>query len=112
MFMFHIAKLHILCETLGIKRLQKYFEVVDAEDAAVADFATFAGGKQLDVAPASVKIVSQGDTISEFEDRAVGFPYGNIDRVAGVEHRASGGYVYRASHQECRFQNEMRKNHS
>ena len=47
---------------------------------------TFAGGKQLYVAPASVKIVSQRDTISEFEDRAVGFPNENIDRVAAVEH--------------------------
>lgn len=79
---------------------KEYFKVIDFEDAAVADFSTFAGGKQLDVAPTSVKIVSQGDTISEFQDRAVGFPNGNIDRVAGVEHRASGGYVYRASHQE------------
>ena len=92
--MFHIAKLHILCETLGIKRLQKYFEVVDAEDAAVADFATFTGGKQLDVPPAAVKIVSQRDTISEFEDRTVGFPNGNIHRVAAVKHSASGGNVY------------------
>ena len=50
---------------------QEYFKVVDFEDTAVADFATFAGGKQLDVAPTSVKIVSQGDTVSEFEDRAV-----------------------------------------
>ena len=65
---------------------KKYFKVVDAEDTAVAYFAALAGGKQLYVAPASVKIVSQGDTISEFEDRAVGFPYGNIDRVAAVEH--------------------------
>ena len=65
---------------------KEYFKVVDFEDTAVADFATFAGGKQLDVAPASVKIVSQRDTISEFEDRAVGFPNENIDRVAAVEH--------------------------
>lgn len=79
--MYHNAKLLILCEVS-----KKYFAVIDAEDAAVADFATFAGGKQLDVAPASVKIVSQRDTISEFEDRAVGFPNGNIDRVAAVEH--------------------------
>ena len=79
---------------------KEYFKVVDFEDAAVADFTTFVGGKQLDVAPTSVKIVSQGDTISEFQDRAVGFPYGNIDRVAGVEHRASGRYMYRASHYE------------
>ena len=26
------------------------------------------------------------------------FPYGKIDRVAGVEHYASGGYIYQASH--------------
>ena len=34
---------------------KKYFKVVDAEDTAVADTATLAGGKQLDVAPTSVK---------------------------------------------------------
>ena len=51
-----------------------YLAIVYAEDAAVADFATllhiviisavfsdfpFAGGKQLDVAPVSVKIISE-----------------------------------------------------
>ena len=92
---FAYAKLRIIRELS-----KEYFKVIDFEDAAVADFATFAGGKYLDVAPTSVKIVSQGDTVTEFEDRAVGFPYGNIDWVAAVEHRASGGYVYRASHQE------------
>ena len=76
-----IAKLRIFS---GISK--KNFEVVDAEDAAVADFAALAGGKYLNVPPAAVKIVSQGDTISEFQDRTVGFPNGNIDRVAGVEH--------------------------
>lgn len=35
--------------------LQENFKVVDAEDTAVADTATLAGGKQLDVAPTSVK---------------------------------------------------------
>ncbi len=34
---------------------------VDAEDAAVADFAALAGRKQLYVPSTSVKIVSQGD---------------------------------------------------
>ena len=42
-----------------IKVSKKYFKVIDFENAAVADFATFAGGKQFDVAPASVKILSQ-----------------------------------------------------
>lgn len=68
----------------AIKRLQKYFEVIDAEDAAVANLAALAGGKYLYVSPASVETVSQRDAVTEFEDRAVGFPYGNIDRVAGV----------------------------
>lgn len=72
---------------------KKYFKVVYAEDAAVAYFAALAGGKDFYVPPTAVKIVSQGDTISEFQDRAVGFPYGNIDRIAGVEHCASGRYV-------------------
>ncbi|MBD5424584.1 MAG: hypothetical protein HDR45_00100 [Bacteroides sp.] len=76
-----IAKLNIFSDIS-----KEYLAIIDFEDAAVADFATFAGGKQLDVAPTSVKIVSQGDTITEFEDRAVGFPYGNIDRVAAVKH--------------------------
>lgn len=75
------AKLRIFS---GISK--EYFQVVDAEDAAVAYFAALAGGKDFDVPPTTVKIVSQGDTISEFQDRAVGFPYGNVDGVAGVEH--------------------------
>lgn len=68
---------------------KEYFEVVDSEDTAVAYLAALAEGKYLYVPPTSVKIVSQGDTISEFEYRAVGFPHGNIDRVAAVKHSAS-----------------------
>ena len=75
---------------------KKNFKFIDFEDTAVADFAALAGGKQLDVAPTSVKIVSQRDTISEFQDRAVGFPNGNIHRVAAVKHSASGSYMYAA----------------
>ena len=95
-----VAKLRIFSETLAIKRLQKYFQVVDAEDAAVADAAAFAGGKYLYIPPATVKIVSQRDAILQVEDAAVGLPNIEVDRVAGIEHRASGRYVYRASHQE------------
>lgn len=86
---FHTAKLHIFS---GISK--KYLAIVYAEDAAVANLAALAGGKQLDVAPTSVKIVSQGDTVSEFEYRAVGFPNGDIHRGAAVKHSASGGNVY------------------
>lgn len=88
-----IAKLRIICETLAINGLQKYFEVVYSEDTAIAYLAALAGGKYLYVPPAAVEIVSQRDTISEFEDRAVGFPNGNIDRVAAVEHSSCSGDV-------------------
>ena len=75
------ANLHIFN---GISK--KYLAIVYAEDAAVANLAALAGGKYLYVPPASVETVSQRDAVTEFEDRAVGFPYGNIDRVAAVEH--------------------------
>ena len=52
---------------------KEYFAVVYAEDAAVANLATLVGEKYLYGPPTSVKIISQGDTISEFEYRAVGF---------------------------------------
>ena len=59
-------------------------EAVNAEDAAVAQTAALAGGKDFDVSPTSVKGISQGYDVAEFEYRAVGFPHGNIDGVAGV----------------------------
>ena len=89
------TKLLILCK---VHKLKKLFEAVCAEDAAVAYLAAFARSEDFNVAPTSVKGISQRYDVAEFEDRAVGFPYGNIDRVAGVEHRSSGGYVYRTRH--------------
>ena len=44
-----------------------------AEDAAVANLTALDRRKYFYVTPASVKKVSQVDSISEFEDRAVGF---------------------------------------
>lgn len=70
--------------------LEKNIEAVYAEDAAVADAAALARSKDFDVSPASVKGISQGYDVAEFEDRAVAAPYGEVDGVAGVEHRASG----------------------
>lgn len=64
--------------------LQENFKVINSEDTTVADTATLAGGKQLDVAPTSVKGIAKRYDVAEFENRAVGFPDGNIDRVAGV----------------------------
>lgn len=95
-----LAKLRIFNGISVTIWLQKYFAVVDAEDTAVAYLAALPGGKDFDIAPTTVKIVAERYTILEVEYRAVRFPNGNIDRVAAVEHSASGGYVYRASHQE------------
>ena len=51
---------------------KKDFEVVHTEDAAVADFSTFYGGKQLDVAPASVKdgaVQNRRSFLRQFKNR-------------------------------------------
>ena len=63
---------------------KKNFAVVYAEDTGVADFATLAGGEQLDVAPTAIERVTERNDVMQFEDRTVGFPDGNIDRVAGI----------------------------
>jgi len=55
--------------------LEKNIEAVYAEDAAVADAAALARSKDFDVSPASVKGISQGYDVAEFEDRAVAAPY-------------------------------------
>ena len=57
--MFHIAKLRIFIGICVTILLQKYFKVIDTEDAAVADFAALAGGEQLHVAPAAVERVTE-----------------------------------------------------
>lgn len=51
----------------------------------IADFTAVAGGKYLDVAPASVKIVSQGYTISEFEDASIRLPNVYVYGVATIQ---------------------------
>ena len=51
---FSLAKVRIIREIS-----KEYFEVVDAEDAAVAYLAALAGGKYLYVPPAAVEVVSQ-----------------------------------------------------
>lgn len=63
---------------------KKNIEAVNAEYAAVAQTAALAGGKDFDVSPASVKGISQGYYVAEFEYRAVAAPYGEVDGVAGV----------------------------
>ena len=72
--------------------------VQHAENTTISDFPKFSGGQQFDIAPTSVKIISYRYAIFIVDDGAVGFPNGNIDRVAGIEDVASGRDMYRASH--------------
>lgn len=44
------------------------FETLDGEDANISDFADFAGGEQLDVAPTAVVVVTEGDAVVELQD--------------------------------------------
>ena len=70
--------------------LQENFETLDGEDANISDFADFAGGEQLDVAPTAVVVVTEGDAVVKLQDRAVRFPYRNVDGVATIQYMASG----------------------
>jgi len=60
---FHTTKVHIFSEVS-----KKHFQAVNTEDAAVAYLVALAGGKDFDIAPTSLKIVTQGDTIFQFKD--------------------------------------------
>ena len=73
---------------------KKYLQTLNGEDANISDFAYFAGGEELDVAPTAVVVVAERDAIMQVKYFAVCFPNGNIHRVAAVKHGASGGNVY------------------
>ncbi len=66
--MFHIAKLRIFSGICVTILLQKYFKVIDTEDAAVANLAALAGGKYLYVSPASVERVTERNDVTQFQD--------------------------------------------
>ena len=51
--------------------LEENFEVVDAEDTAVAYLAALAGEKYLYVPPAAVERVTERNYVTQFQDRAV-----------------------------------------
>ena len=66
--MFHIAKLRIFSGICVTILLQKYFKVIDTEDAAVANLAALAGGKYLYVPPAAVERVTERNDVTQFQD--------------------------------------------
>ena len=77
------------------KKSKKYFAVVNGEYATISDFADLPRREQFYIAIAGIKIVAERDAIMQAKYFAVGFPNGNIHRVAAVKHSASRGNVYR-----------------
>ena len=68
---------------------QKYFTIVHGKDATISDFADLPRLEQFNIASACIEIVAERDAIMQVKYFAVGFPNGNIHRVAAVKHSAS-----------------------
>ena len=79
-------------------KLQKYFTIVHGKNATISDFADLPRREQFYIASTGIKIVAERDAIMQVKYFAVGFPNGNIHRVAAVKHSASRGNMYRACH--------------
>ena len=74
-------------------KLQKYFTIVHGKNATISDFADLPRREQFYIASSGIKIVAERDAIMQVKYFAVGFPNGNIHRVAAVKHSASRGDV-------------------
>ena len=77
---------------------QKYLTIIHGKDATISDFADLPRREQFYIASSGIKIVAERDAIMQVKYFAVGFPNGNIHRVAAVKHSASRGNMYRACH--------------
>ena len=77
---------------------KKYFAVVNGEYATISDFADLPRREQFYIASSGIEIVVERDAIMQVKYFAVGFPNGDIHRVAAVKHSASRGDVYRTCH--------------
>ena len=73
---------------------QKYFTIIHGKDATISDFADLPRREQFNIASSGIKIVAERDAIMQVKYFTVGFPNGNIHRVAAVKHSASGCNVY------------------
>ena len=68
---------------------QKYFTIIHGKYAAVAYFSDLPRHEQFYIASSGIEIVAERDAIMQVKYFAVGFPNGNIHRVAAVKHSAS-----------------------
>ena len=73
---------------------QKYFTIIHGKYATISDFSDLPRHEQFYIASSGIEIVAERDAIMQVKYFAVGFPNGNIHRVAAVKHSASGGNVY------------------
>ena len=80
--------------TANLQFSQKYFTIVHGKDTTIADFADLPRREQFNIASSGIKIVAERDAIMQVKYFTVGFPNGNIHRVAAVKHSASRGNVY------------------
>lgn len=75
--------------TANLQFSKKYFTIVHGKYTAVAYFADLPRREQFNIASTGIKIVAERDAIMQVKYFAVGFPNGNIHRVAAVKHIAS-----------------------
>ena len=80
--------------TANLQFSQKYFTIIHGKNAAVTNFADLPRREQFNIASTGIEIVAERDAILQVKYFAVGFPNGDIHRVAAVKHSASGGNVY------------------
>ena len=80
--------------TANLQFSQKYFTIVYGKNATISDFADLPRREQFNIASSGIKIVAERDAIMQDKYFTVGFPNGNIHRVAAVKHSASGCNVY------------------
>ena len=73
---------------------EKYFVVVNDEYATISYFADLPRCEQFNIASTGIEIVAERDAIMQVKYFTVGFPNGNIHRVAAVKHSASRGNMY------------------
>ena len=69
--------------------LQKYFTIIHRKNATISDFSDLPRREQFYIASTCIKIVAERDAIMQVKYFAVGFPNGNIHRVAAIKHSAS-----------------------
>ena len=73
--------------------LQKYFQIINAENAADAGLAYLMRVEQLKLLGALIEIIAQGDAVAPALDLPALCPEFQVNRITGLEHPAKGADV-------------------